>query len=149
MEFYLSLWAMMTMQPTCVWAAFVGKTSGRPCGQNQSFVICGCVLQWAAACCATGQFANAKAARGAQPPLATTKQLPLSSSSNRSSNKISRGRSKTFSLKHFQNCYCTKTKKSVPFKQNLQNKPNSLGNYIKHCHRLSDTLQLHVLYYIG
>ena len=42
MEFYLSLWAMMTMRPTCVWAAFVGKTSGRPCGQNQSFVICGC-----------------------------------------------------------------------------------------------------------
>ena len=35
---------------------------GGLCGQNQSFVICGCVLQWAAACCATGQFANAKAA---------------------------------------------------------------------------------------
>ena len=142
------------MRPTCVQAAinlqipivlsFVG---------GASLLFCGCGFLWAAsqlaACCATGQFANAKAACGAQPPLATTKQLPLSSSSNRSSNKISRRRSKTFSLKHFQNCYCTKTKKSVPFKQNLQNKPNSLSNYIKHCHRLSDTLQLHVLYYIG
>ena len=27
MEFYLPLWAMMTMRPTCVWAACVGKTS--------------------------------------------------------------------------------------------------------------------------
>ena len=41
---------------------FAGSSIVILCGQNQSFVICGCVLQWAAACCATGQFANAKAA---------------------------------------------------------------------------------------
>ena len=73
---------------------FAGSSIVILCGQNQYFVICGCVLQWAAACCATGQMPKRR--RTFTTRTGTNKAVALESAATEAATK-----SAAEGLKHF------------------------------------------------